>query len=75
MPSLAEDSDDFTATLDAVEDTDSESNDERDSKSGSDAGSDLGTLRTILTVPQPDAPMHEVRKVNLHMLLSIACLV
>ncbi|KAG2746322.1 hypothetical protein P692DRAFT_20680566, partial [Suillus brevipes Sb2] len=37
-------------------------NDERDSESGSDAGSDLGTLRTILTVPQPDAPMHEVRK-------------
>ncbi|KAG2750981.1 hypothetical protein P692DRAFT_201804166 [Suillus brevipes Sb2] len=62
MPSLAEDSDDFTAALDAVEDTDSEYNDEQDSKSGSDAGSDLGTLRTILTVPQPDAPMHEVRK-------------
>ncbi|KAG1839433.1 hypothetical protein F4604DRAFT_1691245 [Suillus subluteus] len=56
----AEDSDDFTAALDAVEDTNSESNnDERDSD---DAGSDLGTLRMILTIPQPDAPMHEVHK-------------
>ncbi|KAG2057488.1 hypothetical protein BDR06DRAFT_1005117 [Suillus hirtellus] len=62
MPSLAEDSDDFTAALDAVEDTDSESNDEQDSESESDAGSDLGTLRTILNVPQPDTPMHEVCK-------------
>ncbi|KAG1901039.1 uncharacterized protein F5891DRAFT_1188161 [Suillus fuscotomentosus] len=62
MPSLAEDSDDFTAALDAVEDMDSESNDEQDSESESDAGSDLGTLRSILNVPQPDAPMHEVRK-------------
>ncbi|KAG1849250.1 hypothetical protein F4604DRAFT_1935048 [Suillus subluteus] len=57
----AEDSDDFTAALDAVEDTDSESNDdERDSDS--DTGNDLRSLRMILAVPQPDAPMHEVRK-------------
>ncbi|KAG2123849.1 hypothetical protein DEU56DRAFT_759879 [Suillus clintonianus] len=57
----AEDSDDFMAALDAAEDTDSESNnDERDSDS--DTGNDLRSLRMILAVPQPDAPMHEVRK-------------
>ncbi|KAG0694246.1 hypothetical protein DFH29DRAFT_1006505 [Suillus ampliporus] len=35
-------------------------NDEQEDES--DARSDLGTLRTILTIPQPDAPMHEVRR-------------
>ncbi|KAG0700516.1 hypothetical protein DFH29DRAFT_876570 [Suillus ampliporus] len=48
MPRQAplDDAEDFTAELDAVEET----------------GSDLGTLRRILTIPQPDAPMLEVHK-------------
>ncbi|KAG1782922.1 hypothetical protein EV702DRAFT_1223292 [Suillus placidus] len=62
MPQAGDSSDDFTAELDAVEDTESESgNDEREDDE-SDARSDLNTLRTILTIPQPDAPMHEVRR-------------
>ncbi|KAG1771111.1 hypothetical protein EV702DRAFT_1202138 [Suillus placidus] len=62
MPQAGDSSDNFTAELDAVEDTESESgNDEREDEF--DAQSDLDTLRMILTIPQPDAPMHEVRRV------------
>ncbi|KAG2036473.1 hypothetical protein BDR03DRAFT_1011632 [Suillus americanus] len=61
MPQAGDSSDDFTAELDAIEATESESgNDEQDDEF--DARSELDTLRTILTIPQPDAPMHEVRK-------------
>jgi len=65
----AEDTEDFEAELNAIResDFDSESGDEREDDS--DMGGDLETLRKILTVPQPDAPMHEVRKVSLHILL------
>ncbi|KAG2030162.1 hypothetical protein BDR03DRAFT_987273, partial [Suillus americanus] len=61
MPQAGDSSDDFTAELDAIEATESESgNDEQDDEF--DAQSELDTLRTILTIPQPDAPMHKVRK-------------
>jgi hypothetical protein len=67
MPQAGDSSDDFAAELDAIEDTESESgNDEQDNEF--DARSELDTLRTVLTIPQPDAPMHEVRKVSLLML-------
>ncbi|KAG1790257.1 uncharacterized protein HD556DRAFT_1446394 [Suillus plorans] len=61
MPQAGYSSDDITAELDAIEDTESESgNDEQDNEF--DAQSDLDTLRMVLTMPQPDAPMHEVRR-------------
>lgn len=67
MPQAGYSSDDFTAELDAIEDTESESgNDEQDNEF--DARSDLDTLRMVLTMPQPDAPMHEVRRVSSLML-------
>ncbi|KAG2133579.1 uncharacterized protein EDB93DRAFT_1254792 [Suillus bovinus] len=54
MPQAGYSSDDFTAELDAIEDTESESgNDEQDNEF--DAWSDLDTLRMVLTMPQPDA--------------------
>ncbi|KAG1718972.1 hypothetical protein EDB19DRAFT_1919566 [Suillus lakei] len=62
---LAEDNDaeDFTEELHAIEDSGSESDDDLEQGSTSDdTRSDLGTARRIMTVPQPDAPMHEVRK-------------
>ncbi|KAG2137042.1 hypothetical protein DEU56DRAFT_912812 [Suillus clintonianus] len=64
MPRRAplEDAEDFTAEIDAVEDTCYGSDDDSERDSASDAGSDLGTLRRILMIPQPDAPMLEVRK-------------
>ncbi|KAG1756382.1 uncharacterized protein EDB91DRAFT_1241455 [Suillus paluster] len=46
------DSGNFEAEIDAVSDTDT--SDGEDS-----SGDELGTLRTILTVPQPEAPMHK----------------
>ncbi|KAG2123499.1 hypothetical protein BD769DRAFT_1389131 [Suillus cothurnatus] len=48
---LEDDAKNFTAELDAIEDT----------GSGSDE-SDVGTATRILMAPQPDAPMHEVCK-------------
>ncbi|KAG2133603.1 uncharacterized protein EDB93DRAFT_1254814 [Suillus bovinus] len=61
MPQAGYSSDDFTAELDAIEDTESKSgNDEQDNEF--DAWSDLDTLRMVLTMPQPDAPMHKVRR-------------
>ncbi|KAG0695763.1 hypothetical protein DFH29DRAFT_1005174 [Suillus ampliporus] len=64
MPRRAplDDAEDFTAELDAVEETGSGSDNDSERDSASDAGSDLGTLRRILTIPQPDAPMLEVCK-------------
>ncbi|KAG1802205.1 uncharacterized protein HD556DRAFT_1533646 [Suillus plorans] len=53
---------DFTTELDAVEDTGSGSDGDSEGGSTSDARSDLGTMRRILTIPRPDAPMHEVHK-------------
>ncbi|KAG1748148.1 hypothetical protein EDB19DRAFT_1905198 [Suillus lakei] len=61
MPQAGDSSDDFTAELDTIEDTESESgNDAQDNEF--DAWSKLNTLRMVLTVPQPDVPMHEVHK-------------
>ncbi|KAG2052461.1 hypothetical protein BDR06DRAFT_1009520 [Suillus hirtellus] len=45
----------FEAELNAVSNAE-------DSDSEGLSDDDLGTLRAVLTVPQPDAPMHEVRK-------------
>lgn len=64
---LAEDNDaeDFTEELHAIEDSGSESdNDLEQGSTSDDTRSDLGSVRRIMTVPQPDAPMHEVRKVS-----------
>lgn len=59
------DAEDFTEELDAIEDSGSESDDDLERGSTSDdTRSNLGTARRIMTVPQPDAPMHEVRKVS-----------
>ncbi|KAG1769703.1 hypothetical protein EV702DRAFT_1202731 [Suillus placidus] len=55
MPHRDSDGKDFKAELNAVSDTE-------DSDSESLSDDDLGTLRAVLTVPQPDAPMHEVHK-------------
>ncbi|KAG1896432.1 uncharacterized protein F5891DRAFT_983440 [Suillus fuscotomentosus] len=55
MPHRDSDGEDFEAELNAVSDAE-------DSDSEGLSDDDLGTLRAVLTVPQPDAPMHEVRK-------------
>ncbi|KAG1882565.1 hypothetical protein F4604DRAFT_1921129 [Suillus subluteus] len=63
MPQAGDSSDDFTAELDTIEDTESESGNDSDAQDNEfDARSELNTLRTVLTIPQPDAPMHEVRR-------------
>ncbi|KAG1871857.1 hypothetical protein DFJ58DRAFT_837162 [Suillus subalutaceus] len=59
---LEDDAEDFTTELDAVEDTGSGSDGNSEQDGTSDAGSDTGTAMRIMTVPQPDAPMHEVHK-------------
>ncbi|KAG1767861.1 hypothetical protein EV702DRAFT_1203512 [Suillus placidus] len=55
MPHRDSDGEDFEAELNAVSDAE-------DSDSEGLSDDDLGMLRAVLTVPQPDAPMHEVRK-------------
>ncbi|KIK35234.1 hypothetical protein CY34DRAFT_17145 [Suillus luteus UH-Slu-Lm8-n1] len=55
MPRRDSDGKDFEAELDAVSDAE-------DSDSEGLSDDDLGTLRAVLSVPQPDAPMHEVCK-------------
>jgi len=63
MPSRADftsdgsEGENFEADIDAVDDA--ELSDDDDS-----SGDELSTLRTILSIPPPDAPMHEVRKVS-----------
>lgn len=60
MPDGNSDSgEDFEAELDAVSDAETS-----DAENSSD--DDLDILRTVLSVPQPDAPMHKVRKVFDH---------
>jgi hypothetical protein len=61
---LEDDAENFTAELDAIEDTGSGSDGDSERDGISDAESDVGTATRILTAPQPDAPMHEVRKVS-----------
>ncbi|KAG2144312.1 hypothetical protein DEU56DRAFT_910667 [Suillus clintonianus] len=58
MPQTFDDSDgkNFEAEIDAVSDVDEASDGEDPS------GDELETLRTILTVPRPEAPMHEAIK-------------
>jgi hypothetical protein len=68
MPQAEDSSDNFTAELNAVEDTESKSGNDEQEDDESDTQSDLDTLRMILTIPQPDAPMHEVHRVSLLML-------
>ncbi|KAG2111072.1 hypothetical protein BD769DRAFT_1674486 [Suillus cothurnatus] len=63
MPQAEDSSDNFTAELNAVEDTESKSGNDEQEDDESDTQSDLDTLRMILTIPQPDAPMHEVHRV------------
>ncbi|KAG2062652.1 hypothetical protein BDR04DRAFT_1164847 [Suillus decipiens] len=59
--SRADDREDFEAEINAV------TSDESDGSDGSDSeqsGSDLDQLRLVLTVPGPNAQMHEVQKVS-----------
>ncbi|KAG2085833.1 uncharacterized protein F5147DRAFT_781866 [Suillus discolor] len=55
MPVGNSDGEDFEAELDTVSDAETS-----DAEHSSD--DDLDVLRTVLSVPQPDAPMHEVHK-------------
>jgi len=61
---LEDDAKNFTAELDAIEDTGSGSDGDSERDGVSNAESNVGTVTKILMAPQPDAPMHEVRKVS-----------
>lgn len=66
LQTLNDDSDaseNFEANIDAVSNT--EASDSEDS-----SGNELETFRMILSVPQPEAPMHKVRKASTIIWLS-----